>query len=200
MLKKPTPIDAAIAALRSAPQSPEVDGLVAREQEIRERIAALNAARAEAARDAHAVDPGARARAYLAGTVTDGPAARVAEIDRELGLARAALDVLRVDLVGARARAADQLVKTAKLDEAAASSRAAVAAAAQALVAALDVAEELSDAAEARDVSLAGALWTGYAPGERPAIARLAVECIGRGPLHPHERARLETLAGLRVA
>jgi hypothetical protein len=161
--------------------SPDADSEVIRLEKLnanyRSRITELVALQAKLAMADTAANLVSRAEA-LAGGGAYEPVRSAVEIDDEISVLRGAAARVSEQTIDARAMAVIRITRDTKLHERAAETRAQVAAACAALLAAIDAARELSDTMDAADISPTGPRWTGCpAPGVPEAVAGLALEC-----------------------
>jgi hypothetical protein len=184
-MKASNPLDSLLAALAARPASKEVLSLRAREGELRARVAEI-----EAAREAHrtsAPSPLSRAAAYLARE--PDPVNDRDELAAEAALARDALRLCAERRAQAEANDHAAFVAAAQIDAPIRAQREATVAAAVTLLDALNVARQMTDAAESAGVVLAGARWSGNSPHVAAQVGALIDDLAEIGvAVHPHVR------------
>ena len=166
-----------VADIRSVDNDAEVVRLGRLIQTYQARITELAVQRERITMSDTAANVVGRAQALAAGG-TYQPVRSAGEIDDELAVLRGAIRRVDAQAIDARAMAKIRITRDAKLHERAAASRAAVAAACDALLAALDEAQALADAMDAAEVSPTGARWPGCPVPDFPELlAGLRLEC-----------------------
>jgi hypothetical protein len=185
-----------VADIRSVDNDAEVVRLGRLIQTYQARITELSVQRERITMADTAANVVGRAQALAAGG-TYQPVRTAGEIDDELAVLRGAIRRVDAQAIDARALATIRITRDEKLLERAAASRAKIAAACDALMAALHEAQALADGMDAAEISPTGVRWPGCgAPTIVESLAGLRIDC---GVTDAETLLMLERRAGIRV-